>query len=47
MRVGAADLNVHAWRDKEGELMDGKHGYHYDKWVLGSPKHGLCQKKEA
>ena len=35
MRLGAADLNVHVWRDKEGELMDGKHGYHYEKWVLG------------
>ena len=27
MRLGAADQNVHVRRDKEGELVDGKHGW--------------------
>ena len=27
MRLGGADQNVHVRRDKEGELVDGKHGW--------------------
>ena len=27
MRLGAVDQNVHVRRDREGELVDGKHGW--------------------